>query len=1060
MKTHRFSRIATALVIGLGIATNALAEDTASGITGKILGPKGNPAANTQITIIHEPTGTIRTVTTNESGNYSARGLRVGGPYKVVIDSEVFQDEQYNDIFLQVGKSFRLSAELASQAQEVITITGSSVMGYTNKGSGGSWSAEDIMKAAGGNRDLKDVLRSNPLAVTGTGSDAPLSIAGMNPRYNSFNVDGVRQNDDFGLNSNGYPTQRSPISVDAVEQVSLEATPYSARHGGFSGGQINAVTKSGSNELSGSVFFEKAQDSWAGTPKTPDGDEVELDYDEETWGATLGGALVEDTLFFFLSYDKFESPTQLEWGPQGSSSPNETFATQASYDQVREIAERVYGFDAGIWNQQPIEEDEKILAKLDWNINDDHRASFTYQNTEGNVTRGMTSRDSELKLNTHWYNNFQALESYATHFYSNWTDNFTTEIKVAYKEVKTEAQPVTKDFGDIKVYTDTNDRGYPSNPISFGPDQYRHANQLANDTLSLRFQGEYLLDDHEITFGANYESIDIFNLFAPDSLGRWEFDSIADFENQVASDFDYSNAYTNVADDAAAQFEFATLALFIEDSWYVTDELLITAGLRYETTQMDDAPSSNSNFEERYGFSNSVNLDGLDILLPRLSFEWEAAEDLVVSGGVGRFSGGRPNVWLSNSFSNDGITYVPFNGVSINEEAYLTDVEIGQVAPEVLASMAAGDGNTNVTDPNFEMPSDWRYSLGLDYSFAVPNLGDNWLWSAEFMRIDRENDVLWQDLARSPKLDENGNVVTTADGGRIIYEVIDPLTGESSNRYDLMLTNAQENGRSNIITTSLSSAFENGLSFNMSYTNQDITEGTPGTSSTATSNYQYPITLDRQEAYVGTADYQIEHRFVLNLDYTHQFFDNYNTNFNLFYERRSGRPFSYVLGSFRDSDLGDQSRFNSASAYVPYIPTGADDPNVQLDGITWDELSEWINTAGLSGYAGGYAPKNTSTSKWIDRMDLNISQEIPGFMEDHKGTIYFSIQNVLNLVDSAKGKVLKKEFPNSTLVDFDIDEQGRYVYSEPFRGFDGANWDEFDAKASTWNIKVGLRYSF
>jgi hypothetical protein len=432
----------------------------------------------------------------------------------------------------------------------------------------------------------------------------------------------------------------------------------------------------------------------------------------------------------------------------------------------------------------------------------------------------------------------------------------------------------------------------------------------------------------------------------------------------------------------------------------------------------------------------------------------------VISGGVGRFSGGRPNVWLSNSFSNDGITYVPFNGVSINEDAYLTDVEIGQVAPEVLASMAAGDGNTNVTDPNFEMPSDWRYSLGLDYSFAVPNLGDNWLWSAEFMRIDRENDVLWQDLARSPKLDENGNVVTTADGGRIIYEVIDPLTGESSNRYDLMLTNAQENGRSNIITTSLSSAFENGLSFNMSYTNQDITEGTPGTSSTATSNYQYPITLDRQEAYVGTANYQIEHRFVLNLDYTHQFFDNYNTNFNLFYERRSGRPFSYVLGSFRDSDLGDQSRFNSASAYVPYIPTGADDPNVQLDGITWDELSDWINTAGLSGYAGGYAPKNNATSKWIDRMDLNISQEIPGFMEDHKGTIYFSIQNVLNLVDSAKGKVLKKEFPNSTLVDFDIDEQGRYVYSEPFRGFDGTNWDEFDAKASTWNIKVGLRYSF
>jgi hypothetical protein len=1042
MKTHHLSRIAGALVLALGISTSAMANETSSSISGKIVTPAGTPAANTKIIITHIPTGTTKVVETNDSGSYNLRGLRVGGPYKVVIDSDVYKDQAIDSIFLEVGKPFRLSANLEPADVERIEVTGSRVVGFTNKGSSGSWGSEEIMNAAGGNRDLKDILRANPLVTVSTDDDATMSIAGSNPRYNSFTVDGVRQNDDFGLNGNGYPTQRSPISVDAIEQVSVETTPFSARNGGFSGGQINAVTKSGTNEYHGTLSYEKRDSSWGGTPTSPfDGEDVELDYSETTYSATLGGPILEDKLFFFASYENFDKPTQLEWGPAGSAAPNPSNVTQAEYDRVIDIAQNVYGVTPGSWDEQPEQTDEKILVKLDWNINDDHRAAFTYQNTEGNVTRNLSTSKYELKLSTHWYNKNEKLESYAAHLYSTWSDDFSTELKVAYKKVDTEQIPGTRDFGDVAIRTS-------GGTISLGADKYRHGNALNNETLSMRFLGEYLYNDHEISFGAEYDSIDVFNLFAPNSLGTWEFDSIDDFENRVADDLTYANAYTNNVTDAGASFTFNTTSLFIEDSYYITDDFQVTAGLRYELISSDDAPAHNTNFEQRYGFSNSVNLDGESILLPRISFNWDYSDELVFRGGIGRFSGGRPNVWLSNAYSNDGVTYVYAN----NTEDYLDNADITQLPQGVLDAMQAGDGNVNVTDPNFELPSDWRSSIAMDYTFAVPGFGDDWLWSAEYLYIKKENDVQWVDLTRE-KIGETA-------AGQPIYRAVDKLTDETTQRYDLMLTNADRNGRSKIFTTSLSKYFDNGLGFNLSYTNQDITEGTPGTSSTATSNFQYPVTTDRNHAEIGTAAYEIEHSFKLSLNYKTEFVENYATKFNLFFERRSGRPVSWVLNSYKDDDFGDQRAFYKTSAYLPYIPTGEDDPAVVLSGMDWAEFSSYLEDAGLTKYAGGFAPKGSSRSPWVTRLDLNITQELPGLMPGHKGELFFNIRNLLNLIDHAKGESLRSRYSTNRLVDFDIDDQGRYVYKPLFGGFDATNFDTFDAAKSTWNVKIGVRYSF
>lgn len=1057
MKLIKRSALGLAVAAALNIAP-VMADETSSTIRGVVTGNNGSIVTDAVITILHEPTGRVTTLKVNEAGNFNAKGLRVGGPYKIVIDSDEYKDSEINDVYLQVGKTLRLSPVLNPEEMETITVTGARIVS-DNRGSGASFGLREIQSTPSVDRDLKEVLRLNPLVNIGAGSEAQMSIAGSNPKYNSFSVDGVRQNDDFGLNGNGYPTQRSPISIDAVEQVSVNVTPFSVTNSGFSGGQVNAVTKSGTNEFHGSIFAEMKSDALAGEVKDPFSDEerdITPEFSEDVWGFTVGGPIIKDKLFFFTSYEKYDATAPIEYGPDGSSAPNATDATVASYEEVVQIAKDVYGIDAGNWKVAPTEEDEKLLVKLDWNINDDHRVSATYQHTTGNSIRNQSSSGSELRLSSHWYNKEETLNNISVHLYSDWSMDLSTEFKIAFKDVETVQASSSKAFGDVTVATGVDSRDRPAGNIAFGSDQYRHGNELDNQTLSLRFAGEYLTGDHVIGFGIEHESIDVRNLFAPDSLGRWEFDSIEEFRNKEASEFNYSNAYSNNSEDAAAKFNFGSTSLFVEDSWAITSEFELTAGLRYETIHNDDKPAYNENFDNRYksmGIRNDVSLDGLSIILPRISFVWDVDFDTVVRGGIGRFSGGRPNVWISNAYSNDGVTYTTFSGSGVDSSVYLENVDITQVPSEVQNSLVAGDGNVNVTDPDFEMPSDLRTSISVEHTFDIPAVGEGFVASAEFIHVEKENDVHWVDLTRK-------EIGTTADGGRIIYEPIDYLTGERTNRYDLMLTNADKNGTSDIFTTSLFKAWDNGVTLNMSYTNQDITEGNAGASSTAKSNFRYVPAVSRNVPHVATSDYEIEHRFVLNLGYTTEFFAGYDTKFNLFFERKSGSPYSYTMGAFRDGDLGDQSSFYSDGYYLPYIPTGADDPNVIFDGISYEDFAELVETSGLSGYAGGYVPKNVGRTPWRTRMDLHVEQEIPGFMKGHKGSIYFDVKNLLNLFDEDSGLVLNKQYQNQGIVDYDLDDQGRYVYDEPFYGRETDNFDQIVVEDSAWLVKVGIKYRF
>jgi hypothetical protein len=286
-----------------------------------------------------------------------------------------------------------------------------------------------------------------------------------------------------------------------------------------------------------------------------------------------------------------------------------------------------------------------------------------------------------------------------------------------------------------------------------------------------------------------------------------------------------------------------------------------------------------------------------------------------------------------------------------------------------------------------------------------------------------------------------------------------------------MLTNADSDGRSIIWTTNLKKEWDNGINLYTAYTHQDITDANPGTSSTATSNYQYNVSVNRNEELVGTSPFETKHRFILNLGYTAEFFKNNETRFNLSFERRSGTPVSWTLGAFNDNDLGDQRDLYNSDVYLPYIPTGPTDPNIDWVASDWPgattpeekyaQMQTLIQAAGLGKYAGGYAPKYSTTQPWVTELNLSIQQDIPGFAEGQKGTVYLTINNLLNLIDKNHGQVRRMDNPQQMLWDYDINAAtGQYQYDQRFGGSDTRNWNKYIPEASVWRLKLGVRYSF
>jgi len=1043
---------AIALVCCLVFSSPLLAVETSSGLRGVLVDSQGNPIANQTIIITHNPTGRVKTLTTSGKGIFQASGLNVGGPYSVELkDGSEYVVEDINDLFLTLGRTASIQLNAKSEITDggIVTVVGTRTLaGSYKKGPSSDFDESDISRTAAISRDIKSILRmDSKITVDSTVDGGPaLSIAGGNIRSNSLTVDGVKQNDDFGLNKNGYPGRRTPISLDAIEQLEVNIAPYDVTYGDFQGGNVNIVTKSGTNEFSGSAFYFRSDDNMIGDKSR--GNDLNIgDFEEDTYGFTLGGPILKDKLFFFASYEKFESvsPYQFSLDNQnGVTEANERIGiTQTDFDEIAQVARDVWNYDIGGYDVPKEEDDEKLLLKFDWYINEDHRASLTYQNNSGNTVRdywGETFPTAPwTTAESNRYNQAEELDAYSLQVFSDWSSDFSTEVKISNKKVKTSQDPLLgANFEQMLITTDNGGQLY------IGPDMFRHANKLENERFSFNLKGDYYLnEDHKITFGWEHEQLDIFNLFVFGSLGFVEFASVDDFANNLGFHV-YQNALSGNPSDAVDQFEYKIDTFYLQDEWTATEDLTVSYGLRYSQYSNDDKPVLNPNFVDRHNFSNQENYDGLSLLEPRAGFTYTYNEDTIIRGGIGLFGGGAPNVWLSNSYGNDGRRKV-FTGCFACSD--------GQTIPqEILDSLAAGgfggstniNGDTNSISPDFEIPSIWKLNLGLERRQDLGFMGKDWVLSTDFIFSDVKNAAKYRDL--------NFTQIDTAPDGRPIYDDVAP--------FDLILENSSKGGGV-VWSFSADKRFElkdhGTIDFNFGYTYQDLTESNPGNAFIAFEGYAMPANSDFQSDSEFNSEFEVRNTIISNVTWSDELFGENMTTVSLIYSGRTGRRYSHTMrtadsfGGYPFADFADWDAFSSQSLY---IPTGASDPLVAFaPGFDSAGFFEYIDSQDCLG-RGQISRRHACTGSWINRYDLRILQEIQ-FGNGQAVEVIFDIENLANLFNDDWGRVQGFNQPfNAPVVDATI-QNGQYVYSN-FT----APQQTIAKVPSVWKMQLGFRYKF
>ncbi len=1036
MRKFRLLCAAAAIVSPLAttvlLPTAAYAQETTSEIRGDVLAG-GRPVAGAQVTVTHVPSGTQSTATTDASGSFNISGLRVGGPFTVSVQAPGFEANEVTGIFLTAGQPFRLPVALNAESAAIV-VTAVRGARETSNGPITALGRTDIEGVASVSRDIRDIARRDPFATIDPTNSRTIEIAGQNGRLNRFSVDGVQFSDDFGLNNGGLPTARGPVPFDAIEQFSVRVAPFDISEGSFQGGAINVVLRSGTNHFHGSGFYTHSDDSLTGSETR--GVNVDLNFRSTQYGGLLAGPIVPNHLFFMFAYEHLDESQPFDAGVGPGFAQQVPGVTQQQIDQISQIAQTVYNYDTLGLLQNAVEHDDKYIGKLDWNISDDHRLSLTYIRNVGTSQfqqNTFTTPAFAIGLQSNGYELAEEVNSGVLQLNDTWSDVFSTEFRATYRDYNRDQTPFGgRSFSQFGVCLDPTSINAGTNGITscggtrvfFGPDISRQTNDLNTETFSADFTGRAHLGAHTIKAMLGYSNVHVFNLFIQNSLGNYYFDSIADFQNRIANQLTLAGAVPSLdPNDAAADFNTRMFTFGLQDDWDVADNLQLTAGVRYDLFSNPQKPPLNTNFVQRYGFSNRATFDGRGALQPRIGFNWQPFHRLVVRGGVGVFAGGTPEVFLSNSFSNTGQLT---NSVQITRNtsaagctptpagtpaqmqafcnAVLTGVDGRTFSPLLTsflttntASLAAAP--VNAIDPDLKIASQLRATLSLNYEANLGPLGDGWLFGADFLYGNVLEAYQWTDI--------RSVVIGTLPDGRPRYG---PLGGVASGNQDLLMTNSTR-GRSYIGVLRLSKRFDFGLNIDASYTRSDVTDVNAITSATAGSLYSNNAFLDPNFAAYGRSIYEIRNQWKFRFDYNHAFFGDYRTRFSLFGEYRSGRPYSLTMLDSTSGRTVVLGTIGNGGRALLYVPT-ANDPRVSFDSAaTQAAFDAYVDGHNLT--RGAIVSKNSETSPDFFKVDLHLSQQIPTFVGHSRIELFADVENFLNLINSNWSSLRQVAFPQT-----------------------------------------------
>lgn len=1045
--------LAATLVLVVAGAQVGYGQNATTGtLTGVVMDAQKGVLPGATVVAVHTPTGTTYESITQGDGHFTILAVRVGGPYTIKASMTGFKTQEQTGVEVGLGESRSVEFTLPLESvTETVTVTAEAqVIDTARAGTAANVPSQVIETLPTISRSINDFARTSPFFSVGSaaaGNADAITVAGRNNRYNNMQIDGAVNNDVFGLADTGTPggqTGTQPISLDAIQEIQLVVSPYDVRQGGFSGGGINAVTKSGSNSLHGSAFFYTRNQDFIGkipgvvTPANPDPADTKVgEFSDKQMGFSIGGPILRNKAFFFGNADWGRKDTPVGYSADGSS--GQQFSQQTYVQQVVNIAQNKYQYDTGgLGEFSKPNDSDKIFGRFDINLSPQHQLTLRTNYVNGKASIG-TSSFSSYKMPSNFYYMTDKMISSVAQLNSQFGTLFN-ELRVTYSRERNKrgGQPGDPLFPEVRVYLPD------GNSVLFGTEYSSQANRLNQDIVQVSDDVTWVKGAHTFSFGTQNEFYKFYNLFIQNLYGAYQFSSIANFEAGIAQSFNHNFSKTSNPEQAA-EFSVRQLGFYAGDKWRMAPNFTLTYGARVDLPRFPDKPKSNPIPLATWGYGTDV-VPTPTMFSPRAGFNWDisgqSGKRRQIRGGLGLFTGRTPYVWLSNQYGNTGMDFTALS-VSYNVNNKVPFVADPNAQPVTVTGGSTGRQTINLIDPDYKYPYVLRTNIALDHDLGLFGL----VGTAEFLYTKNLKEITYKNL----NYIQGGSL----PDGRPTFKKQD------ANLNDVVLLTNSNKGTSWLTSFKIERPFRNGFYFSASYLYGESKSVNDGTSSVARSNWAGVMTINPNDPALTLSNYSPGHRVNFAFTANVPLFGGLRSTASLFYNGQNGRPYS--LGFNGSDPNGDGVSGNSANDLL-YIPIGANDPIVTVTNGTWDQLMTYLNGIELTeGMGGKILSRNMGRAPWQNQMDFRYAVTIPTGGKT-RAEVTLDVFNFLNLLNKDWGWQYWAEFPGMSRkiryagIDAATGKM-RYdlstITSSSFTG----TFDRDDLK-SRWQGQLGLRFRF
>ena len=1106
----------------VGFTTAMMAQITTSGMSGKVTAD-GEDVIGATIEVVHVPSGTKYQAVTNAKGMYAINGMRPGGPYRVKVSYIGYQAKSFDNVSLQLGQTYNLNVGLVEDAQQLgEVVVSAKATKFTTEKTGASTNIDNQMLQSmpSVSRSITDYTRLSPYGGNG------MSFAGADGRTANFTVDGADFNNNFGLSS-ALPGGGSPISIDAIQEMQVVISPFDVRQTNFVGGGVNAITKSGTNTFRGTAYVYHQNEQMRGD--AVDGEQIAGAREKDrttTWGMTLGGPIIKDKLFFFVNGEMKKIPTVANrWrgSEDGVADANNYLSrtTLADLEKVSNYVRDKYGYNTGSWTSFPADKNNyKLLARLDWNITNQHRLSLRYNYTKNQNwlapnassmdggSRSAYGRTSEMAMSyaNSMYSMDNNVNSFSFDLNSRFSNELSNQLLVTYSKLDDVRGTNSSEFPFIDILD-----GNGTNYISLGEELFTYNSAVHNNVWNAKDDVTWYLGAHKLLGGVSFEHQMADNSYMRNGTGYYRYKTLDDFLNGGTPEIVALTYGYNGEQNPTARVQYSKVGIYLQDEWQATRNLKLTYGLRLDDLFFDNGDLMTNNAIYKLDY-NGRHIDtgkwpsSKVIFSPRVGFTWDVMGDqsLKLRGGTGLFSGRLPLVFFTNMPTNSGmvqyqavvnastiiadtdsktkelvfrkgyknytgkytvddkgkahVDMTQFNGGLVNEN--------GQASRQALLNKLASLGYpTTISPEDGTLPSS---ICSVDPNFHMPevwktSLAVDYVVPVGFpLTITAEgiiNKTVYGTVLNDWAVpDVKGFARFNGADSRHIYP-----SGYLTGTHAYVLENTHKGYGWSFNLSATAKPWE-WMDLYASYTHTASKELTGMPGSNASSVLNYMATVDGPTAVkLHNSQYVTPDRVVASMN----LHDKSGNHYSLIYEAwRGNSNYSFMTQNDMNGD-----GFNYDAIYIPRdneVGVGTGDFRFK----TQDDQDRFMaflhNNSYLKKHQGEYAESYSYYSPWVHRVDFSYKHDFKLNVGQTKHTLQlsFDMKNVLNFFNSKWGvaKYLNPAIGSdgARVLKYEgVDAEGYATFSTP-KAVDGntKSWTYNHAIGQCWYAAVGLKYYF